>query len=75
MTKYFIDPINGSDENDGGSYETAWKTVTHLNKHDFEAGTTFILVPGTHIIDGLELKSSGKPGAPTVFRTLREEDK
>ena len=75
MTKYFIDPINGSDENDGRTYETAWKTVTHLNKYDFEAGATFILAPGTHIIDGLELKSSGKLGAPIVFRALRKGDK
>lgn len=74
MTKYFIDPINGSDENDGGSHETAWKTITHLNEHDFEAGTTFILAPGTHL-SGLELPSSGKLGAPIVFRALREEDK
>ena len=74
MTKYFIDPVGGSDENDGGSYETAWKTVTHLNKHDFEAGTTFILAPKTHLSE-LELTSSGKPGAPIVFRALCGEDK
>ena len=74
MTKYFVDPVDGSDENDGRSYETAWKTIAHLNKHDFEAGTTFVLAPETHL-SGLELTSSGKVGAPITFRALREEDK
>ena len=43
---YYVDAVNGNDENDGHSIGTAWKTLEKVNSHTFEAGERTAVAQG-----------------------------
>jgi Right handed beta helix region len=75
LTDYYIDPVNGSDEANGTSTSTAWKTVQHAwgqipNSTTLTTGYRFNLMNGNYGNDELpnywELKT-GTATAPIIL--------
>lgn len=64
---YYVDAENGSDENDGLSEESAWKTFKNVNKRSFQPGDTILLKAGCVWNEILNPKGSGKDGAPITI--------
>lgn len=62
---YYVDPVAGSDSNDGRSSGAPWKTITKLNATTFKAGDVIALKAGTTLSGALwTFKGSGTVDAP-----------
>lgn len=84
---YYVDAVNGSDENDGTTADSAWKSLKNVNKTEFAAGTTIHLKRGCtwrgtlHPLgDGSEtapntITAYGEGAAPTVIGTYKRKNK
>ncbi len=61
---YYIDNINGKDNNNGRSGKTAWRSLSKLNIIVFQPGDHIYLKRGQIFNGWLHLKGSGKNGSP-----------
>ena len=61
---YYVDSVGGSDEFDGLSVETAWKSLDKVNGAAFEAGDRILFKAGTVYTGQLRPQGSGTPEAP-----------
>jgi hypothetical protein len=61
---YYVDSINGSDDNDGICPDTPWARVAMVSKSEFEPGDVIHLRSGCTFTGQLILSSSGKEGKP-----------
>jgi len=61
-TNYYVDSVNGNDNNNGTSTSTAWKTVTKINSKTFLAGDQILFKKGCTFSGALAPKGSGASG-------------
>lgn len=74
-TTYYVDSNVGSDNNDGTSKNSPWKTLSKVNEITFSAGDK-ILFKSDEIFRGvLELKGEGAEGAPIIIDKYDGEEK
>ncbi|MFC5404137.1 S-layer homology domain-containing protein [Cohnella soli] len=64
---YFVDSAAGSDNNDGKSQSTAWKTFANVNNTTFAAGDRILLRKGGVWNERLYPKGSGTSDAPITI--------
>lgn len=56
---YYVDSQNGDDSRSGTSPQTAWKTLSKVNRTEFEPGTRILLKAGSIWNEALVPRSSG----------------
>src|SRR5262245_26433022 len=61
---YYIDNVNGNDNNSGRTRNTAWRSLDKLNTITFEAGDQIYLRRGQTFKGFLHLAGSGEQGKP-----------
>lgn len=66
-TTYYVDSNSGSDNNDGTSKNSAWKTLNKVNEMTFSAGDVILFKSGEIFRGTLELKGQGVEGAPIII--------
>lgn len=59
----YVDPVGGSDSNNGTSTATAFRTVTKINASTLQPGATVLFARGQTYTTPLTVKSSGTSGA------------
>lgn len=57
---YFVDDITGSDQNNGLSAQSAWKSLKHINTTEFHAGDSILFNRGGKWTGTLRPKGNGK---------------
>lgn len=62
----YIDGDAGSDESDGRTPETAWRTLAPANQTGLMPGSRLLLKAGASYAGPLALRGSGNPGAPII---------
>ena len=68
QTIFYVDAINGDDNNQGMVPSEAWKTVTKVNSMRFEPGTKILFKRGQTFNSGPLLpQDSGEAGRPIVY--------
>ncbi|OMD86814.1 MULTISPECIES: S-layer homology domain-containing protein [Paenibacillus] len=65
--EYYVDSFAGSDNNDGKTPETAWKTFSVVNQTTFEAGDRILLKKGGIWNEQLYPKGSGTDEEPITI--------
>jgi hypothetical protein len=58
-TAYYVDSVDGDDDNDGLSEKAPWRTLAHVNGREFLPGDAILLKRGTQWQEGLAPKGSG----------------
>lgn len=66
-TNYYVDAVNGSDQNNGQSTSTAWQSITKVNSTTFQAGDRICFKRGDIWRETLNVPSSGESGNPVTF--------
>ena len=66
-TTYYIDDLNGNDQNSGKSESAAWKSLEKINNTEFSAGDKILFKSGGIWNGRLMPKGSGAEGAPIVI--------
>lgn len=66
-TTYYVDSNSGSDNNDGTSKNSAWKTLNKVNEMTFSAGDVILFKSGEIFRGTLELKGQGVEDAPIII--------
>lgn len=66
-TSYFLDPVNGSDTNNGTTQNTAWKTLSKVNSFTFLPGDSILFKSGATFNGYLAPKGSGDKEHPIVI--------
>ena len=74
-TTYYVDALNGSDEQDGLSAETAWSTLDSANAVPLGPGDTLLIKAGTSYTGQLKPLGSGTAEAPITIDMFGEGDK
>lgn len=64
---YYVDNINGDDDNDGKTPETAWKSIKKVNKTEFQPGSKILFKAGGIWYEPLAPQSSGTKDKHIVF--------
>ena len=64
---YYVDSINGNDDNDGRTPDTAWKSMKKVNKTQFDPGSKILFKAGGIWDEPLIPQSSGTKGKHIVF--------
>jgi len=64
---YHVDSVQGSDQNDGLSETSPWKTLARINSSKFSPGDAILLKRGSTWREQLNFPSSGSPGAPIMI--------
>ena len=64
---YFIDSINGDDNNDGCSPEKAWKSFVNLNQKTLGAGNSVNLKKGSVWNETFKFRGSGDESNPIII--------
>jgi hypothetical protein len=64
---YYVNAINGNDENTGLIENFAWKTIAKVNTISFQPGDRILFMRNQSWTDGLSPRSSGISGQPIVF--------
>ena len=72
---YYVDATEGSDENDGLTPETAWKSLDKVNQTTFAPGDHILFQCGETWTGELMPKGSGIKGNPIVISSYGEGDK
>ena len=67
-TTYFIDPINGSDDNSGLKKESAWRTFVNLNRLFLSAGDRVEILAPASFEHTLFLMGEGASSSPVNIR-------
>ena len=63
-TSYYVDNVNGNNNNNGEKKNTAWRSLDKLNSIIFQPGDHIYLKRGQVFNDWLHLKGSGKDRLP-----------
>ncbi|WP_372755709.1 hypothetical protein, partial [Labilibaculum sp.] len=71
QARYF-DSVNGCDENNGVSVETAWKSLGRLNEITWQAGASINLKAGSEWPTAIALKGSGSENKPILITSYGE---
>jgi len=66
-TTFYIDYINGNDDNIGTSVDSAWKTLKKVNDSTFAPGDKILFKSGCAWSGQLSPKGSGSYGSPIVI--------
>ncbi len=75
-TKYYVSAINGNDENDGKSPETAWATIDKLNKTSLKAGDLVLFQRGglyrgqIEVVNGVTYSAFGTGYKPKICNSI-----
>lgn len=64
MTTYYVDSVNGSDNNSGQIADQAYKSIAAISKIALKPGDNILLARGSVFSETLTLTKSGKEGAP-----------
>ena len=64
--EYYVDAVNGSDEEEGTSLQTAWRSLDKVNQTALQPGDNVLFCRGQVWRGTLKIQS-GKPGKPVVF--------
>ena len=72
---YYIDSIDGSDDNDGTTEDSAWKSLDKVNSTEFSAGEKILFKAGCGFVGQLFPKGSGAENAPIVIDMYGEGPK
>jgi len=68
---YYVDGVNGNDNNTGTSLGQAWKTIQKA-ANTLTAGKTVLVVPGTYAEAVNHTLNAGSSGSPIVYRAWYE---
>ncbi|MEO7444450.1 MAG: hypothetical protein ABIT96_01475 [Ferruginibacter sp.] len=66
---YYVDAMNGKDNNNGTSEKTAWKTLDKVSNTIYLPGDKISFKTGHRFEGMLSISSSGKKGMPLTFTT------
>jgi hypothetical protein len=66
---YYVDSVNGSDDNPGTSPDQAWKTLEVVNAQNFSPGSVIYFKRGSKWNGGLLIDDSGTADQPIGFTT------
>jgi hypothetical protein len=69
QTTYFVDNISGSDQNNGTSVQTPWKSIDRTNQILLKPGDSLLFRRGGSWVGNLKPQGSGKPGKHIVIGT------
>ena len=72
---YYIDSVNGSDENAGTSADTAWQSLSKVNSTEFSEGDRILFKAGCAFTGKLFPKGSGRENSPIVIDMYGEGPK
>lgn len=64
---FYVDPINGNDNNSGLSEGAAWKSVPKVNAHSFQPGDSVLFKSGEVYHDPLRITAMGTESAPITI--------
>lgn len=64
---YYVDAVNGNDNNDGKTPESAWKSLAKINSTTFSANESILFKAGDIWTGQLYPKGSGISGSPIVI--------
>lgn len=64
---FYVDSVQGRDENSGQSIAAPWKTLERVNQAEFHPGDRILLKSGSRWQGQLVPKGSGSPGRPLVI--------
>lgn len=73
-TDWFVDSVQGNDDNDGRSEAAAWRTLFRVNRADVKPGDRVLLKRGSTFRGQLRCKN-GEPDRPIVYSAYGEGDK
>lgn len=71
----YVDSVSGSDDHDGLTEQTAWKTAARVNSFSLQPGDTVRFRRGQTFEGGLLLAHSGTAQQPIVFDAYGEGDR
>ena len=63
---YYVDPF-GSDDNDGLTVNTPWRTISKVNSEIFQPGDSILFKRNSVWFETLEVTSSGTTGSPILY--------
>ena len=66
-TNYYVDAINGNDNNTGTTNEKAWQTLKKASSITYKPGDKILLKAGCTFKGQLHPKGSGSAGAPIII--------
>lgn len=69
---YYIDAVNGNDNNPGTSEDQAWQTINKVNTIIFQPGDQILFKAGNEWTGSLKPQGSGVEGAPIVISSYGE---
>ena len=72
---YYIDAVDGSDNNDGLTPETAWKTIDKINSTKFLPGEYILFKRGDRWKGRIEISSSGTEEDPITLGAYGRGDR
>src|SRR5690554_1275072 len=64
---YYVDALDGDDQSDGLTEETAWQTLEHINDLEFGPGAHLLFKSGQSWNGNLQIHGSGEAGNPFVI--------
>jgi len=67
LGSYFLDAVNGDDNNAGTSPETAWQTLARLDTVELGPGDVVLFRAGDVFVGRFSLQGSGTPESPVVL--------
>ncbi|MCU6736195.1 family 16 glycoside hydrolase [Diplocloster agilis] len=70
--RYYVDSVNGNDENDGLSEQTPWKTLDKVNNTTYEPGSKILFKSGSAWAGNLIVSSSGEKGKLIEYASYGE---
>ena len=73
--EYYVDSIQGNDNNSGKSIKHPWKTLKNVNEQIFQPGDKILFKSGTSYTGQLEPKGSGKEGKPITLSSYGSGNK
>ena len=63
-TTYFVNPVNGNDDNSGLTEDQAWRTFSNINKMQFSPGDNIMITAAGQFNQTLILKGKGTVNNP-----------
>lgn len=73
-TSYYVDAVNGNDDNAGTSPETAWKTMARASDNGYAPGDSLLLKRGQTFGGNFLPKGNGTKASPVVLSAYGEGD-
>ncbi|MFN8257780.1 MAG: right-handed parallel beta-helix repeat-containing protein [Bacteroidales bacterium] len=68
IQNYYINALNGNDDNSGKSEKEAWRSLQNISKHDIRPGDSIILISGAIFKESLIIKDlNGTAEKPVVI--------